>query len=104
MLDVVETGSTQELMAGIGRRARAAGRTACHGASRAEEPGARRHGDAVRTRRQEILDANRIDVEAMKATAMTASFVDRGKLDDSRIEAIKAGMRTLPRCPIRSAA
>ena len=66
---------------------------------RAEGRGARRHGAAIRARKQPILAANAEDVADAKAAGATAAFLDRLALDDKRVAAMADGLdvvRALP--------
>ena len=47
---------------------------------------------AIRARKSEILAANAEDMEAAKASGMTAALLDRLALDDTRIEAMAKGV------------
>jgi glutamate-5-semialdehyde dehydrogenase len=55
--------------------------------------------DAVLDRREEILRANALDVEAAVAAATPDSLVDRLRLTASRVEAMAAGLRELAGLP-----
>ena len=69
-------------------------------ATRAIKDGAlRAMADAVLDRREEILRANALDVEAAVAAATLDSLVDRLRLTASRVEAMAAGLRELAGLP-----
>lgn len=84
-----------ELMAGIGRRATAAARPLAIAGPDQKNAALEAMAIAIDAERQTILDANQIDVEAALASGMAASFVDRLKLDDARIDGIIAGMQAI---------
>ncbi len=54
---------------------------------------------AIRSRAAEILAANKGDIEAAKASGMTASLLDRLMLNDARIEAMAAGIEIVAALP-----
>lgn len=83
------------LMADIGRRAKAAARPLAIASTDRKNAALNAMADAISTRSQEILAANAIDVEAALASGMAASFLDRLKLDDSRIDGIVSGIRAI---------
>ena len=95
MLDGVEAKSTEQLMAEIGRRARAAGRILATAPAEQKDRALREMAAAVRAATPEILAGNRIDIEAMKANGQTAAFLDRGTLDETRIEAIAKALEDI---------
>jgi glutamate-5-semialdehyde dehydrogenase len=100
MLDkTVSQADIAALMADIGRRAKAAARPLAIASTDQKNTALNAMADAISARRQEILDANALDVEAALASDMAASFVDRLKLDDSRIDAITDGIRAIAALP-----
>jgi glutamate-5-semialdehyde dehydrogenase len=95
MLDKVEAQSTEALMAEIGTRARAAGRVLANAPTEAKNNALMAMAKAVRTATPEILEGNAKDVEAMKANGQTAAFLDRGTLNEERIEAIAKALEDI---------
>ncbi|AKI03112.1 glutamate-5-semialdehyde dehydrogenase [Hoeflea sp. IMCC20628] len=87
------------LMADIGRRAKAAARPLAIASTDRKNAALNAMADAISARSPEILAANAIDVEAALATGMASSFLDRLKLDDSRIDAIVSGIRAIAGLP-----
>ena len=83
---------TVALMADIGRRARAAARPL------AVATGERKHAaligmaQAILRHEQDILDANAIDIKNGEQSGLSASFMDRLKLDPGRIRAMADGI------------
>jgi len=95
MLDKVEAQSTEALMAEIGTRARAAGRVLANAPTEAKNNALMAMAKAVRAATQEILEGNAKDVEAMKANGQTAAFLDRGTLNEERVEAIAKALEDI---------
>ncbi|ACV77906.1 glutamate-5-semialdehyde dehydrogenase [Nakamurella multipartita] len=91
--------ATREEVLASARRARVAAAELAV-ATRAIKDGAlRAMADAVLDRREEILRANALDVEAAVAAATPDSLVDRLRLTASRVEAMAAGLRELAGLP-----
>jgi glutamate-5-semialdehyde dehydrogenase len=101
MLDkTVSQADIAALMADIGRRAKAAARPLAIASTDQKNAALEAMADAISDAEQEaILDANALDVEAALASGMAASFVDRLKLDDSRIDGIIDGIRAIAALP-----
>lgn len=95
MLDKVEALSTEALMAEIGTRARAAGRVLANAPTEVKNTALLAMAKAVRAAAPAILEGNAKDVEAMKANGQTAAFLDRGTLNDERIEAIAKALEDI---------
>ncbi|MGS4886892.1 glutamate-5-semialdehyde dehydrogenase [Roseibium sp. MB-4] len=95
MLNKVEAQSTEALMAEIGTRARAAGRVLANALTEAKNNALMAMAKAVRAATPEILEGNAKDVEAMKANGQTAAFLDRGTLNEERIEAIAKALEDI---------
>jgi len=91
--------ATREEVLASARRARVAAAELAV-ATRALKDGAlRAMADAVLDRRDEILRANALDVDAAVAAATPDSLVDRLRLTASRVEAMAAGLRELAGLP-----
>ena len=95
MLEVVEAKTTEDLMAEIGQRARAAGRILAIAPADQKNKALAEMAAAVRTATPDILAGNRVDLEAMKAGGQTAAFLDRGTLTEERIEAIAKALEDI---------
>nr|WP_319385620.1 glutamate-5-semialdehyde dehydrogenase [uncultured Roseibium sp.] len=95
MLDVVEARTTEDLMAEIGQRARAAGRVLATAPAEKKNRALGEMAKAVRAATPDILAGNNLDVEAMKANGQTAAFLDRGTLTEERIEAIARALEDI---------
>ena len=82
-----------DLMAGIGRRARAAAaELACAGSER-KAAALVSAAEAIWRRRQEILDANVLDLAAGEEKGLTPAMLDRLRLDDHRLRGIVDSLR-----------
>ncbi|MBO0345558.1 glutamate-5-semialdehyde dehydrogenase [Roseibium sp. CAU 1637] len=99
MLDKVETEDLKDLMADMGRRARAAGQVLGLAPTEQKNAALREMAKAVRASATDILTGNARDIEAMKANGQTAAFLDRGTLDISRIEAIAQALEAIVELP-----
>lgn len=96
MLDKTDSqANIAELMAEIGRRAKAAARPLAIAGPERKNAALEAMASAIDAGRQSILEANRTDVEAAVAGGMATSFVDRLKLDDARIDGIIGGIRAI---------
>ncbi len=79
-------------MTRLGVAARAAARILAGASTEAKNGALRAGAAAIRARRDELLDANRSDVEAARRRNPTDAFIDRLILDESRIEAMAQGL------------
>ena len=84
-------------MAEIGRRARAAAATLGLAPAEAKIRALREAAQAVRTRQEEILDANTRDCG--EAESLSPALLDRLALDPKRLEAIAAGLEAIADLP-----
>jgi glutamate-5-semialdehyde dehydrogenase len=84
-----------EVMADIGRRAKAAARPLAIAGTERKNRALEAMADAIDNHRGEILTANARDVEAARAGGMASSFIDRLQLDDARIDGIITGIRAI---------
>ena len=86
---------TAALMADIGRRARAAARPLAIATTVAKNAALVAMAEAIVAHEQDILDANAIDISNGHEAGLSASFMDRLKLDPARIRAIASGIREI---------
>ncbi|RWO42453.1 MAG: glutamate-5-semialdehyde dehydrogenase [Mesorhizobium sp.] len=86
---------TVATMADIGRRARAAARPLAIATTAAKNAALLAMAEAIVAREQDILDANAIDVSNGQESGLSASFMDRLKLDPVRIRAMADGIREI---------
>ena len=83
------------LMDGIGQRARAASRALARSTAAARSVALDAAADAILSHSDEILNANQLDMQAAEAKGISGSMLDRLLLDESRINAMAAGIRTV---------
>ncbi|MBZ9815504.1 glutamate-5-semialdehyde dehydrogenase [Mesorhizobium sp. CA7] len=86
---------TVALMADIGRRARAAARPLAVASTRAKNDALVAMAEAILRNEQAILDANTIDTSNGEEAGLSGSFMDRLKLNPSRIQAMADGIREI---------
>ncbi|HEY8007506.1 MAG TPA: glutamate-5-semialdehyde dehydrogenase [Methylocella sp.] len=91
--------NTVELMAGIGRSARAAAHALSLASAETKNLAIRKAADAIRARAAEILAANARDMAAAKANGTASAFLDRLALDGPRIEAVARGLDDIAALP-----
>ncbi|MEK1853434.1 MAG: glutamate-5-semialdehyde dehydrogenase [Phyllobacterium sp.] len=87
--------SVAELMAEIGRKARAAAQPLSVALPTQKTAALRAMADAIDRRLPEILAANKLDMANGQNAGMAASLLDRLKLDDKRIAGISESIRTI---------
>ncbi|RWP63440.1 glutamate-5-semialdehyde dehydrogenase [Mesorhizobium sp.] len=83
---------TVALMADIGRRARAAARPLAVATAERKHAALIGMAQAILRHEQDILDANAIDIKNGDQSGLSASFMDRLKLDPARIRAMADGI------------
>ena len=83
----------------VARRARRAARELASLSSEAKEMGLRAWADALVERSDEVLAANRLDLEAAEAASASAAILDRLRLDEPRIQQIVDGVRQVAALP-----
>ncbi len=86
-------------MRSLAADARRAARTLARASSDVKNRALRSAATAIRSRRKEILEANRADLDAARSAGATAAFLDRLKLDDERLEAISATLLEVAALP-----
>ena len=91
--------NTVELMAGIGRSARAAAHALSLASAETKNLAIRKAAAAIRARAAEILAANARDMAAAKANGTASAFLDRLALDGPRIEAVAKGLDDIAALP-----
>jgi glutamate-5-semialdehyde dehydrogenase len=79
----------------LGRKARAAARLLAIAPADQKNLALREAAKALRQRAPEIIEANATDVSEAERGGMTAAFVDRLKLDATRIDGIAAGLEVV---------
>ncbi|UVC16642.1 glutamate-5-semialdehyde dehydrogenase [Mesorhizobium onobrychidis] len=83
---------TAALMADIGRRARAAARPLAIATAERKHATLIAMAQAILRHEQDILDANAVDIRNGEESGLSASFMDRLKLDHARIRAMADGI------------
>ena len=84
-----------ELMAGMGRKARAAARPLALAGTATKDAALNAMAEAIERQEQAILAANAIDMAAGAEAGLAASFLDRLKLTPARIAGIADGIRSI---------
>ncbi len=92
-------GQITDLMAEIGTKARAAAAELAYAGSERKYAALISASHFVWDRRQEILDANTIDMDAAEAKGLSPSLIDRLMLNERRIRGIVDGLRTVAEAP-----
>ena len=86
---------TVSLMAEIGRKARAAARPLAIADAGRKQAALTAMADAILRNEARILEANAIDLKNGEEAGLSASFMDRLKLDPQRVRAIAEGVRAI---------
>jgi len=95
MQDKQDTLAVAEMMAELGRKARAAAGPLAIASAELKHAALIAMADALLRRKDLILNANVLDVAAAEAAGTAASFIDRLKLDETRIRAMADGIRAI---------
>jgi len=88
-----------EIMQAIGARAKEASKTLATTTAERKHAALIGMAEALWNNRQEILDANAIDMAAGKERKLSASFLDRLELNEDRIRGMVDGMRAIAELP-----
>ena len=86
-------------MRSLAADARRAARTLARTTTQVKNRALRSAASAIRSRRKEILEANRADLDAARSAGATDAFLDRLKLDERRLEAIAATLLEVAALP-----
>jgi glutamate-5-semialdehyde dehydrogenase len=86
-------------MRSLAADARRAARTLARTTTEVKNRALRSAASAIRSRRKEILEANRADLDAARSAGATDAFLDRLKLDERRLEAIAATLLEVAALP-----
>lgn len=79
----------------LGRKARSAARVLALAAADRKNTALRKAAASLRRRMPEIIEANAVDVSEAERGGMSAAFVDRLRLDGTRIDGIAAGLEAV---------
>ncbi|WP_245418352.1 glutamate-5-semialdehyde dehydrogenase [Cohaesibacter intestini] len=93
------TSTVADMMSELGRRARSAARTLANAPSAQKDKALTEAATTIRASIPAILEANAKDVAKGEEDGMTKAFLDRLTLDESRIEAIAAGLDAIVTLP-----
>jgi glutamate-5-semialdehyde dehydrogenase len=96
---VIEGASIEVVMRETGRRARGAARALALAAPEAKTAALKAIAMEIRKRAPDILTANAEDYADGVAAGLTASFLDRMKLDEGRIESIAKAVEVIAELP-----
>ena len=88
-------GQFTDLMSDIGRKARAAAAELAFASSERKAAALISAAEAVWRRRQEIFDANTLDLDAGTAKGLSTAMLDRLKLDENRLRGIVDALRQI---------
>ena len=88
-------GQFTDLMADIGRKARAAAAELAFAGSERKSAALISAADAIWRRRDAILDANTLDLDAGVQKGLTPAMLDRLRLDDTRLRGIVDALRQI---------
>lgn len=97
--DLANSDDLTTLMAGIGRRARAAARQMALAPAQTKDVALRTIAERLRASRDTILRENARDVAAAKAAGQTQALIDRLTLDEKRLEGIAAAVEKIGALP-----
>jgi glutamate-5-semialdehyde dehydrogenase len=86
-----------EIMERLGAEAREATRGLARASAEQKDRALLAAADAIRTRRDEILEANVRDMEAARSRQLSDAMLDRLLLDEGRIESMAAGIEEVAR-------
>ncbi len=89
----------KDIMAGLGRRARAAAEELAGATRKAKDEALRAMARHIRERRAELMAANERDVATAREAGRPEAFIDRLALDEGRIEAAAAGLEAIADLP-----
>nr|WP_310621621.1 glutamate-5-semialdehyde dehydrogenase [Pseudovibrio sp. M1P-2-3] len=90
------TGETiAQMMNAMGEKARAAARLLAVAPTPAKDKALHEMARAIRSSVPEILAANALDIAAMRANGQTAAYLDRGTLNEERLEGIALALEDI---------
>ncbi len=99
MLDDVRKKEIQEIMAVIGRQARAASRPLATASAERKHAALVSMAAAIVARKDDILAANALDLENARETGVAASFLDRLTLSENRVLDMANAIRAIADLP-----
>lgn len=100
MLDKVDAGTDiAAIMAEVGRKAKAAAAPLSIASPQQKNDALEAASLSILASRDAIIAANRLDLDQAEKSGMAASFIDRLRLDEARIQGIAEGIRTIASLP-----
>lgn len=87
--------SVVEYVQGLGRAARAAARRVAAAETRLKNAALTAIGDAIDESRRELIEHNRLDLEAGARSGLEPALLDRLELSDGRVAAMSEGLRQI---------
>jgi glutamate-5-semialdehyde dehydrogenase len=94
-----QAATPESALAALGHRAVAASLVLAAASTVAKNEGLAHAADLIESRRDEILAANRRDVDRAAATDVDSTVIDRLRLTDARLGAMAAGLRQVAALP-----
>ncbi len=91
--------SVAEYMQGLGRSARAAARVVAAAETRLKNAALTAIADAIDESRRELIEHNRLDLEAGERATLEPALLDRLALTDGRVAAMSEGLRQITALP-----
>ena len=98
-MSAVEATDLSALMLDLGRRARAAAAVLAFAPAEKKRAALLAAAQALDERRDDILSANALDMAAARTKGISGAFLDRLQLNDKRVDAMIAGLRTIAELP-----
>ncbi|MGU3401213.1 glutamate-5-semialdehyde dehydrogenase [Brucellaceae bacterium D45D] len=100
MLDKVDAGTDiAAIMAEVGRKAKASAAPLSIASPQQKNDALEAAAVSILASREAIIAANRLDLDQAEKSGMAASFIDRLRLDEARIQGIAEGIRTIASLP-----
>lgn len=95
MLDTVSEQDVKSVMAGMGAQAKASAQVLATADTESKNKVLIIAAEMLWQRREEILSANEKDMKLAKANGISAAFLDRLKLDETRIQGMMDGLKAI---------
>ena len=97
IMNVQQSASVHDIMVTLGRRARAAAHGLGLASAEQKNKALRAMAQALYGNIPAILTENAEDMKVAEAGGAAASYLDRLRLDEARVKAIGAGLKSVPR-------
>lgn len=99
MSTVTNTKNVKEIMAELGRQARAAGHIVANANTETKQKALKAAAAELDAKRAKVLAANAIDMEAGKESGLSKAMLDRLELNDARIDGIRDSLIAIAELP-----